>query len=56
MKKKESKPDVVREINLVGMNESIHLMSTDRNENIDFLLGRGMKSLKELIKNRSNHD
>ena len=49
--KKDEKPGIVREINLVNLNESIHLMSTDRREDIDFLLNRGLAALKKLQEN-----
>jgi len=39
---------IVREINLSGMNVAVHLMSTDKKEDIVFLLARGIEALEHI--------
>ena len=45
---KQEKPDVVREVNLSGLNTSVHLMSTSAREDIDFLVAKGLKALEKI--------
>lgn len=45
------KEPIVREIHLSGLNESIHLLSTDPKENLSYLLKSGLKAMSELKTN-----
>lgn len=46
----EDRPRTVREINLSGLNSSVHLMSTSPDEDIVFLLEKGLSALAHIKK------